>query len=250
MTISTRRKDQPGVAKHSNLPGVSAAAAILGGTVLAAYGISRRGWGGTALAAGGACLAAYGVSDATKPYSGAVRISYTIGMPPAEVHKFVRDPQNWSRFLQGLSMESIGENSLKLTFGEPAGFKVTSEARVTNEEAGKSIAWSSGAGPLQHRGVVHFKPAPGERGTEISVAFEFKAPAGPVARTVAKFVGWDPEQLVRESLRHLKQLLEAGEIPTTTNQSVGARGLKGAALRVLYRETPAEHSTHTRMAGD
>jgi uncharacterized membrane protein len=202
------------------------------------------------LAAGGACLTAYGVSDATKPYSGAIRISYTIGKTPAEVYKFVRDPQNWSRFLQGLSMESMGENSLKLTFGEAAGFRVISEARVTDEETGNFIAWSSDAGPLQHQGVVRFKPAPGERGTEISVAFEFKAPAGPVARAVAKFVGWDPEQLVRESLRHLKQLLEAGEIPTTTNQSVGARGLYGAALRVLYRETPSEDSKQTRMAGD
>jgi len=177
-------------------------------------------------------------------------VSYTIGAPVEAVYAYVRDPGTWPRFLQGLGMESAGGDALKLTFGEPAGFKVISEARVTDEETGKFIAWCSGTGPLQHRGVVRFRPAPGERGTEISLAFEFQAPAGPVARAVAQFVGWDPEQVARESLRHLKELLEAGEIPTTNTQSVGARGFKGAALRVLYRETPAEGSTKTRLAGD
>jgi len=86
---------------------------------------------------------------------------------------------------------------------------------------------------------------------EISVALEYKAAAGPVARTLASLVGWGPEQIVRESLRHLKQLMEAGEIPTTAGQPVGARGMKGAALRVLYREGPTEDATEqTRMAGD
>lgn len=252
MTISTRRKDYPSTeaSPRPNPAKIGAAATILGGTALTAYGISRRTWGGAALAIGGACIACYGISDAAKPYSGKVRVSYTIGILPEDVYAFVRDSQKWPQFLHGLAMETAANDSLKLTFGEPAGFKVVSEVEITDEETGKFIAWNSGSGPLQHRGVIHFKPAPGERGTEISVAFEFKASAGPVARAVAQFVGWDPEQLVRESLRHLKELLEAGEIPTTSGQSVGARGFKGAALRVLYREGSAEDSTQIRMAGD
>ncbi|MGH9528705.1 MAG: SRPBCC family protein [Terriglobales bacterium] len=252
MTITTRRKDYPGAdfSRRSDSANMSAAASVLGGTALAAYGITRRTWGGAALALGGACIAAYGVTDAVRPYSGKVRVSYTIGRPREDIYEFVRDSKAWSQFLHGLAMESTGGDTLRLTFGESAGFQVTSEAQITDEEPGKFIAWSSGAGPLQHRGIINFKTAPGECGTEVSVAFEFKAPAGPVARTVAQFVGWDPEQLVRESLRHLKELLEAGEIPTTNNQSVGARGFKGAALRVLYREGVADDSTQSRLAGD
>lgn len=252
MTITTGRKDVPTAdfSKRSDSTRIILAACVLGGTALTAYGITRRSWAGAALALGGACMACYGISDAVRPYSGKVRVSYTVGVPPEILFAFVRDSKKWSQFLHGLAMESTGGDSLKLTFGEPAGFKVISEAQVTDEEPGKFIAWSSGAGPLEHRGVVRFGSAPGERGTEISVAFEFKAAAGPVARAVAQFVGWDPEQLVRESLRNLKELMEAGEIPTTSNQPVGARGLKGAALRVLYREGPAEDSTQTRLAGD
>lgn len=56
---------------------------------------------------------------------------------------------------------------------------------------------------------------------------------------------------MRESLRHVKQLLEAGEIPTTIGQPVGRRGLKGAAMRVIYRERPSEDAVEqTRLAGD
>ena len=57
--------------------------------------------------------------------------------------------------------------------------------------------------------------------------------------------------MVRESLRHLKQLIEAGEIPTTAGQPVGNRGMRGAAQRVLYREGPTEDATEqVRLAGD
>jgi uncharacterized membrane protein len=100
---------------------------------------------------------------------------------------------------------------------------------------------------LQHRGVIHFRPAPSDRGTEISFAAEYRAPAGPVGRGLASLVGWDAEQLVRESLRHIKQLLEAGEIPTTLGQPSGARGVKGKALRVVYCERADEEM---RLAGD
>jgi uncharacterized membrane protein len=252
MTITTRRTDfrQSDFSQRPDSPKLATAAYVLGGTAIAAYGITRRNWAGAALAVGGASLIFYGINDAIRPYSGRVRVSYTIGAPVEAVFAYVRNPETWSRFLQGLGMESTGDETLKLTFGEPAGFKIISEARVTDEGKGEFIAWCSGAGPLQHRGVVRFRPAPGERGTEISLAFEFEAPAGPVARAVAQFVGWDPEQMARESLRHLKELLEAGEIPTTNNQPVGARGFKGAALRVLYREAPTEGSAKTRMAGD
>ena len=238
------------IPRRSHSAGTLSAASVVCGAGLAAFGVSRKSWPGAALAAAGAYLVYNGVSGVAKPYSGKVRVGYTIGKAPEEVYKFVRDAANWSRFTQGLEMESTGTDSLKLTFGKPAGFSVVSEANITGEEAGKFIAWNSGGEPLQHRGVIHFKAAPGERGTEISVALEFTAPAGQVARAVASFVGWDPEQLVRESLRHLKELLEAGEVPSTKGQPVGARGFKGAALRVLYREAPAEDASKTRLAGD
>jgi uncharacterized membrane protein len=146
-------------------------------------------------------------------------------------------------------MDSDGRRGLHLSWGRPAGLNLTSEAEITEEKPGEYIAWSSQPGSIEHRGVVHFRSAPGGQGTEIAVAFEYQVRAGHVARALASLVGWDPKQLVGESLRHLRQILETGEVPTTAGQSVGARGIKGAALRVLYREDANDDAIELSRVG-
>jgi uncharacterized membrane protein len=229
----------------------SLAATVLGGTLLLAVGLTRRGWLRAALASGGAYLVYRGIVNDLAAQQGKVRVAFTIQRSPEEVFDYVRQAENWPRFLQGIDMESGPGNCLKLTLGRQADLNLASEAEITDEKPGEYIAWHSWPGPLQHRGVIRFRRAPADRGTEISVALEYRAPAGPVARALASLVGWDPEQLIRENLRHLKQLLEAGELPTTAGQSFGSRGVKGAALRVLYREGPAEDATErVSLTGD
>jgi uncharacterized membrane protein len=44
--------------------------------------------------------------------------------------------------------------------------------------------------------------------------------------TIAKLFRRSPEQQMREDLRHFKQWMEAGEIPTTLGQPAGRRGDK------------------------
>ena len=46
---------------------------------------------------------------------------------------------------------------------------------------------------------------------------------------VATMLGENPEQQVREDLRHLKQVLEAGEIPTIDGQPMGPRAMRRRA---------------------
>jgi uncharacterized membrane protein len=252
MNITSKMNTQKSSSDSNNNNSVNiiAGASILGGTALAGYGIMKRSWSGAAMAVGGACLAYKGLNDITHPYSAQVKVTQTIGATPTEIHAFLQDSRNWKKVLKGIDMESNGAGSVKLTIGSLSNSPVISEAHVTDQQPGKFMAWTSGDGPMQHHGVLHFRSAPGDRGTELSTAFEFNAPAGPVARAILMFLGKDPEQLARESLRRLKQLIEAGEIPTIDNQPSGARGLKGSALRVMYRESSVDKSDETRMAGD
>jgi uncharacterized membrane protein len=181
-----------------------------------------------------------------------VRKAHTIARKPEEIYEFIRTPSNWNRFLHAIRIQPESDNRFRLKVGEAAGMDLVSQIQITDEKLNEYIAWSSTAGEIfEHRGVIHFRKAPADRGTEVSVALEYKAPAGPVARSLASLVGWNPEQMVNESVRHLKQIVEAGEIPTTAGQPVGKRGMKGAALRVLYREGPTEDATEAaRLAGD
>ena len=50
---------------------------------------------------------------------------------------------------------------------------------------------------------------------------QYSPPGGKVGNAVAWFFGQEPSQTVREDLRRFKQLMEAGEIPTTSGQPKG-----------------------------
>ncbi len=254
MTITTKLSPKYGDKEFSQRPATSTQEAILtlaAGSALAGLGIWRRGWLGSALGAAGGYLLYCGVRDFQRPYQGRVRVSCTIGKDRKEVYDFASNSQNWARFMHAIQVENRGDSRLAILLGKPAGIDFESNVEITDQRSGEHIAWASAEQMLEHRGVIHFKPAPGSRGTEVSVALEYKAPAGPIARGLAALVGWSPEQVLRESLRHLKQLMEAGEIPTTAGQPSGARGIRGKAKRIMFREGPTEQAVEqTRMAGD
>jgi uncharacterized membrane protein len=241
MTINTVSPSEYRGRQFSRRPATSMSEAMItiaAGAALVGTGISQRTWLGAALAGGGGYLMYCGIADFRRPYQGVVRVGVTIDKGPKQVYDVVSDPQNWNRFLHVLQLESRGPGRLRLAIGKPAGIDIESRVTITDHKPGEYIAWASDEQMLEHRGVIRFDKAPDARGTELKVALEFRAPTGPIARGLASLIGWDPEQLVRESLRHVKQLLEAGEIPTTLGQPVGKRGLKGAAMRVIYRERP------------
>ena len=267
MTITTNLAPKYGEKEFSQRPATSTQEAILTlavGSALAGLGIWRRGWFGATLGTAGGYLLYCGVRDFQRPYQGRVRVSYTIGKDRQEVYDFAANPQNWPKFMHAIQVKNNGDGKFGFSIGEPAGIDFESNVQITDQQAGEHIAWASAEQMLEHRGVIRFKQAPGDRGTEVSVALEYKAPAGPIARALAALVGWDPEQVVRESLRHLKQLMETGEIPTTKGQPAGARGIRGTAKRIMFREGPSEEavaqtrkpqtvntvSSETRMAGD
>jgi uncharacterized membrane protein len=59
----------------------------------------------------------------------------------------------------------------------------------------------------------------------------YRVPGGPAGTALVKLIGADPRSEVREDLRRFKQLLEAGEIPTTRGQPSGHRSLLGRMTR-------------------
>jgi hypothetical protein len=90
-------------------------------------------------------------------------------------------------------------------------------------------------------GVTSFSEAPGERGCEVHVAADFGVPGGVVGEIVKKVTGEDPLQLVRDDLRRLKQLVEAGEIA----RSDGAP--RGSSARDQPKQRPAQPAEHAHL---
>ena len=88
------------------------------------------------------------------------------------------------------------------------------DALIINEREDELIGWRSlENADIDFAGSVHFKPAPGGRGTEMKVVLKYDPPGGRVSNTFAKLLGKDPAKEIEEELRHFKQVMEAGEIP-------------------------------------
>lgn len=59
---------------------------------------------------------------------------------------------------------------------------------------------------------------------------------GKLASTWETMRGRNPKRAVTENLRHLKQLIESGELPRTEGQPHGPRGVVGSIKESAYAE--------------
>jgi uncharacterized membrane protein len=102
----------------------------------------------------------------------------------------------------------------------PAGMPVEWDARIINEVENKVIGWQSLDGStISTAGSVNFDEDP--HGTRVTVHLQYNPPGGKLGAAVARLFGEEPNQTIREDLRRFKQLMEAGEVPTTEGQPAG-----------------------------
>ena len=72
-----------------------------------------------------------------------------------------------------------------------------------------------------HDTAVSFKPAPGDRGTEIHVDLEKTAPGGKLGEMLMKLTGKEPLAKVKDDLRRFKAQFETGVIPRSEGSPEG-----------------------------
>jgi uncharacterized membrane protein len=136
--------------------------------------------------------------------------SITVNRPPEEVYRFWRNFQNLPRFMSLLdSVEVMSDRRSRWKVAGPRKRTLQWETEITEDRAHERIAWrSSENAPLESRGEVRFRRAPGGRGTEVMLTLAIDAPAAGVARLMKKV----PEVQVSSDLRRFKQLMELGEV--------------------------------------
>jgi uncharacterized membrane protein len=151
--------------------------------------------------------------------SGGERFEYatraiTVNRPPAEVYRFWRDFENLPTFMRHLeSVKVTSAQRSRWTAKGPAGTSVEWEAEMVGDRANELIAWRSLPGAdVENSGSVHFKLAPGNRGTEVIVRVQYAPPAGAIGAAAAWLFGEEPDQQLHEDLRRFKQVMETGEI--------------------------------------
>jgi uncharacterized membrane protein len=201
-------------------------------TALIAYGFSRRTIPGICLAVAAAPLAFKGVAGTWPRPNGAtasddtrvklsgerglhVRESIRLEKPIADVYRFWRNLENLPRFMTHLRrVTDLGSGRSHWEANGPAHVKVEWDAEIINEVENSVIGWRSLPGSdVVTAGSVNFSSVRAGRSTQVAVHLQYSPPAGRAGALLAAIFGRNPSHMIREDLRHLKQLLEAGEIP-------------------------------------
>ena len=228
-----------------NLSEVERWASIAAGAGLALYGLTRLKSAGWLYAGIGGLLLRRGVTAHCDLYEAVgmntastrgdtraalrgsrgvnVLESVTINRPVADLYRFWRNLENLPQFMRHLeSVEKVTDTISHWRAKGPAGMVVEWDAEIYNEVPNKLIAWRSLEGAdVVSAGSVNFDEVPGGRGTRVTVHLQYSPPGGKVGAALAKLFGRDAETEIREDLRRFKQLVEAGEVPTTSGQPRG-----------------------------
>jgi uncharacterized membrane protein len=167
-----------------------------------------------------------------------IETSIAINKSPEELYAFWRDFENLPIFMKNL--EAVTEtdrwNSHWVAKGL-GGARVEWDAEIYNEEENKLIAWRSlEKADVVNAGSVRFEKAPEGRGTYVRVTINYNPPAGKLGATLAQLLGTEPLQLIKEDLRRLKQIMEAGEIATIAGQTSGRAAIDENAIDELAHE--------------
>jgi len=150
--------------------------------------------------------------------------SITVNRPASELYNAWRNFEGLPRFMRHLvSVTSQGNRSHWVAHG-PAGTTVEWDAEIHNEDPNRLIAWRSVEGSqVATAGSVHFNQAPDGRGTEGEGTLKYNPPAGKLGSWLAWAFGEEPGQQIEEDLRRFKQLMEAGQMATTSGQAAYRR---------------------------
>ena len=222
-----------------NVGTVERYASTIAGSVLVLQGLRRGTFGGLSLAVLGGGLLYRGMTGHCSAYEALhldtsdkqqsdegqsihqghlTKQTVTINRPAAELYAFWHDVANAPEFMeQVVSVEKLGEKTSRWEAIGPFGKSFAWDSEIINDDPGRLIAWKTLPGAdVPHAGTVRFDSSSGDRGTVVTLEVNYEPPVGIIGLTIAKLLGQSPETQARENLRHFKQLMEAGEIPTIT----------------------------------
>lgn len=146
------------------------------------------------------------------------RRTVTINRPRGELYAFWRDFTNLASFMENIErIDVVDATRSHWVVKAPAGKLVEWDAVVTEDLDGTLIAWKTAEGAdIRNGGRVEFHDATGGRGTTVTAVLAYEPPAGGLGKLVAKIFQREPSLQARRDLRRFKQLMETGEIATSS----------------------------------
>ncbi|RZF64950.1 SRPBCC family protein [Sphingomonas populi] len=141
----------------------------------------------------------------------------TINRPVAELYAYWRDFRNLATFMDNVvEVSPIDDRRSHWIVKAPGGRTVEWTAVITEERENQLIAWASEDGAdVPNSGRIDFRDA-GARGTIVTATVLYDPPGGAIGKLIAKMFQREPAIQARRDLRRFKQLMETGEIATSS----------------------------------
>ncbi|MDO6415798.1 SRPBCC family protein [Sphingomonas sp. BIUV-7] len=141
----------------------------------------------------------------------------TINRPASELYAYWRDFTNLPTFMDNVvSISPIDGELSHWVVKAPGGKTVEWDARLTEDTPNELLAWTSEPGAdVANSGRIEFRDA-GARGTVVTATIAYDPPGGAIGKLIAKMFQREPAIQARRDLRRFKQLMETGEIATSS----------------------------------
>ncbi len=138
----------------------------------------------------------------------------TVQAPINEVFGYWDGFQSLPRFMSdAASVQITGDRQSHWRLSAPAGLSLEWDAQITDSRPNEEISWRTADGAsVTAEGVVRFRTAPGNRGTQVIFDARFSPPGGELGKKIAQPLADALGTKIGNDLRRFKQLVELGEI--------------------------------------
>lgn len=243
-------------------PAVERYAALLGGGLLTAYGLTRRSLGGGLILGLGAVLVLRGligrpplvrrvgegrISWVPRVERASARRSVTILKGAGELYDRWRLIEDLAARLSHVrSIRDVGGGVYRWVATDPRGRTVEWDAAMTWNDEERRISWRTVEGaPITHLGFAVFREAPMDRGAEVLVSLQYEMRSTFLGTAIPRAYLEDPDRRLMEDLFRFKQQTECGEVATTRGQPAG-RPRAGRRVRTRLGVEAVEELTVRR----
>jgi uncharacterized membrane protein len=171
-----------------------------------------------------------------------IESSVEIEAPVEKVYDYWKTLENLPQFMTNVEeIRPTGPDTTHWVVKGPLGARLEFDAKTTQNEPNEAIGWNTENGEVQTSGQVRFQKVEADR-TRVEVQMNYwDAPGGKAGEVASRIVA-NPELMVQQDLRNLKEILEGTATPediqqrpavATAQSSVVAFLTSGTGLLVL-----------------
>ena len=150
-----------------------------------------------------------------------IRESIEVQAPLHEVFHYWSNFQNFPRIMRNVEeVHATGPDTSHWKVKGPLGYTVEYDARTTEANPTRGIAWQSVEGEVENSGLVRFEEVGADR-TRIDVTMSYADPPGGKAGEVVAEAISNPERELREDLENFARRVEQGELRLSLSGDAG-----------------------------